>query len=78
MKVIFVTRGWPTKKDPMMGNYEAVQAKALAKRGVDVTVVNVEYKSLIHFYESGKIKKREEDKKFLKSDKPETTVLTCG
>lgn len=61
MKVIFVTRGWPTKKDPMMGNYEAVQAKALAKRGVDVTVVNIEYKSLIHFYESGKIKKREED-----------------
>lgn len=61
MKIIFVTRGWPTKEDPMMGNYESVQAKALAKRGVDVTVVNVMYKSLIHFFESKKIKKYEAD-----------------
>lgn len=61
MKVIFVTRGWPTKKDPMMGNYEAVQARALAKRGVDVTVVNLTNKSLAHFFENRKINKREED-----------------
>lgn len=35
---MLVTRGWPTKNNPMNGNYEAVQAKALAKKGVDVTV----------------------------------------
>ena len=61
MKVIFVTRGWPTKKDPMMGNYEAVQAKSLAKRGIDVTVINLTNKSLAHSFEKRKINKRKED-----------------
>ena len=46
MKVLFFTRGWPTAENPMSGNYEAVQAKALAKRGIDVTVLNIEWKSL--------------------------------
>ena len=41
MKVLFVTRGFPSEKDPMSGNYEAVQAKALAAKGLDVTVINV-------------------------------------
>lgn len=61
MKAIFVTRGWPTKKDPMMGNYESVQAKALAKRGVDITVISLHKKSLMHIFESRAIRKRDED-----------------
>jgi glycosyltransferase involved in cell wall biosynthesis len=61
MKVIFVTRGWPTIKDPMLGNYEAVQAKALAKRGIDVTVAFLQAKSLVHSFESRVVKKRDED-----------------
>lgn len=41
MRVLFVSRGYPTEKDPMFGNYEAVQARALTKRGIQVTVVVV-------------------------------------
>lgn len=52
MKVIFVTRGWPTTTDPMSGNFEAVQAKALAKRGIDVTVLYLRKKSFAHIFES--------------------------
>lgn len=51
MKVIFVTRGWPTTTDPMSGNFEAVQAKALAKRGIDVTVLYLRKKSFAHIFE---------------------------
>lgn len=39
MRVLFVSRGYPTEKNPMFGNYEAVQARALTKRGIQVTVV---------------------------------------
>ena len=51
MKVLFVTRGWPTKKDPMSGNYEAVQAKALVKKGVDVTVLIFRWQSILHLFD---------------------------
>lgn len=61
MRVLFVTRGWPTKKNPMSGNYEAVQARALAKRGIEVTVAYITKKSVSHIFESRKIKQREED-----------------
>lgn len=61
MKVLFVTRGWPTKADPMSGNYEAVQARALAKRGVEVTVAYLKKKSVSHIFESRKIMQREDD-----------------
>lgn len=61
MKVIFVTRGWPTADNPMMGIYEAVQARALAKRGIDVTVVSLKTKSLVHAFEDRKIQQSEED-----------------
>lgn len=61
MKILFVTRGWPTKENPMSGNYEAVQARALAKRGIEVTVAYITKKSVSHIFESRKIKQREED-----------------
>lgn len=61
MKVLFVTRGWPSKDNPMSGNYEAVQAKALAKHGVEVTVAYLKKKSVSHIFDSRKIRQREED-----------------
>ena len=61
MKVVFVTRGWPTKDNPMSGNYEAVQAKALARQGVDVTVVFLQRKSLGHLFDSRSIRRRDEN-----------------
>ena len=41
MKILFVTRGFPSEKDTMAGNYEAVQAKALAAKGLQVSVLSV-------------------------------------
>lgn len=61
MKVLFVTRGWPTPSNPMSGNYEAVQAKALAKRGIDVSVVYLKKKSLVHVFERRKITRIADD-----------------
>lgn len=61
MKVLFVTRGWPTKADPMSGNFESVQAKALAKRGVDVSVIYLRKKSFAHLFASKAISRKEYD-----------------
>jgi glycosyltransferase involved in cell wall biosynthesis len=61
MKVVFVTRGWPTKDNPMSGNYEAVQAMALAKSGIEVTVVTLYKKSLLHLFDSRTVKRQEEN-----------------
>ena len=61
MKILFVTRGWPSKANPMAGNYEAIQAKALAKRGVDVTVINMKTRSLLHIFKKEKVKAFDED-----------------
>lgn len=55
MKVLFVTRGFPTEKDPMNGNYEAVQAKALVKKGVDVSLLCIKSRSIIHLFDKPKI-----------------------
>ena len=61
MKVIFVTRGWPTEANPMSGNFEAVQARALAKRGQDVTVIYIQKKSIAHFFQSKDVRYKEID-----------------
>lgn len=61
MKVVFVTRGWPTSADPMSGNFESVQAKALAKRGLEVAVLYLRKKSLAHVFESKAIVCEKED-----------------
>ena len=50
MKVLFVTRGFPSDKDPMSGNYEAVQAKALAAKGCQISVLTICKKSLCCFF----------------------------
>lgn len=61
MKVVFVTRGYPSDKDPMSGNYEAVQAKALAKKGIDVSVLCINARSLIHLFEKTKIEQFDDE-----------------
>lgn len=62
MKVLFVTRGFPSDKDPMSGNYEAVQAKALAAKGCQVSVLTIYRKSLFcSFLNWGKISFRKVD-----------------
>lgn len=56
MRVLFVTRGYPTKDDLMNGNYESVQAKALVKKGVDVSLFCVgKVRSIIHLFDKTKI-----------------------
>lgn len=44
MKVLFITRGFPSENDPMAGNYEAVQAKAIAAKGCSVSVLTIQKK----------------------------------
>ena len=61
MKVVFVTRGWPTEANPMSGNFEAVQARALSKRGHDVTVIYNQKKSIAHFFQSKDVRYKEID-----------------
>lgn len=55
MKILFVTRGFPSDKDPMSGNYEAVQAKAIAAKGHEVVVVSVKFRNLLHIFQNWKI-----------------------
>ena len=42
----------------MDGNYEAVQAKALAAKGCQVSVVSIRLQSIIHLFNRGKIEHR--------------------
>ena len=51
MNVLFVTKGFPSAENPMSGNYEAVQAYALASMGHNVSVVYFRWKSLLHIFE---------------------------
>lgn len=55
MKILFVTRGFPSEKDPMAGNYEAVQAKAIAAKGHEVSVIAIDWRNLLHIFESKKV-----------------------
>ena len=48
MKVLFITRGFPSEENPMSGNYEAVQAKALAAKGCQVSVMTIKWKSFCY------------------------------
>lgn len=55
MKILFITRGFPSEKDPMAGNYEAVQAMAIAAKGHEVSVIAIEWDNLLHIFESKKV-----------------------
>ena len=58
MKILFVTRGFPSEDDIMSGNYEAVQAKALAAKGCQVSVISINLKSFLHLSNRGEISHR--------------------
>lgn len=58
MKVLFITRGFPSEKDIMSGNYEAVQAKALVAKGMDVSLINVFERPRQYFFKDSEITHR--------------------
>ena len=58
MKVLFVTRGFPSQKDPMIGNYESVQAKAIAAKGHEVSVICIKFNSILHIFQNWKLRHR--------------------
>jgi len=58
MRILFVTRGFPSKEDPMSGNYEAVQAKAIAAKGYDVSVIAIKWRNPLHIFECNKVNHR--------------------
>lgn len=58
MKVLFITRGYPSPEDPMAGNYEAVQARAIAAKGHEVSVIGIKWLSLRHVFTSTKVSHR--------------------
>ena len=74
MKVLFVTRGFPSEADPMSGNYESVQAKALAAKGCQVAVMSIKWKSIFFFYQRSGISHRLVDG----VDVYECTRLSCS
>lgn len=55
MKILFVTRGYPSENDPMSGNYEAVQARAIAAKGHEVSVIAIRWLNLLHLFGSKKV-----------------------
>ena len=61
MKVLFVTRGFPSEKEIMVGNYEAVQAKALAAKGLEVSVLAIRWKPTRYLFFNNRISHREVD-----------------
>jgi len=58
MKILFVTRGFPSDGDPMDGNYEAVQAKAIAAKGHEVSVIGIHYRNVTQIFKMGRVRHR--------------------
>lgn len=42
MNILIISRGYPSSKEPLWGNFEALQAKALAKLGHKVIVMSID------------------------------------
>lgn len=61
MKLLFVTRGFPSEDDIMSGNYEAVQAKALAAKGCQVSVICISLRRFRYILCGSRISHREVD-----------------
>lgn len=55
---MFIVRGFPSDKDSMDGNYEAVQAKAIAAKGHDVSVIAIKWRNPLHVFENHKVRHR--------------------
>ena len=58
MKILFVTRGYPSEDNVMAGNYEAVQAKALLACGCQVGVICLYFTSIFHFLKRSRVRHR--------------------
>lgn len=61
MKILFITRGFPSAEDPMDGNYEAVQAKAIAAKGHDVYVLSVKFRKLTLLFQNKNVRHHDVD-----------------
>jgi glycosyltransferase involved in cell wall biosynthesis len=63
MKIFFITRGFPSESNLMLGNYESVQARALAKMGHEVVNICAPsiYKSELHLFDKNRLSYREVD-----------------
>lgn len=58
MKILFLTRGFPSKDNPMNGNYEAVQAKAIAAKGHEVSVIAIKWNNPLHLFKFDRLSHR--------------------
>ncbi len=53
MKIYFIARGWPSKKEPQWGSFERDQALALSKLGHQVVVLSVDARFRKYFRKYG-------------------------
>lgn len=61
-KIIFFAKGFPSAENPMAGNYEAVQAKAMARLGNHVSYLLIkDWHSLLHIFDKRKVQRRVSD-----------------
>ncbi len=60
MNVLFITKGFPSDADPMTGNYEATQARAVARQGHKVTVIAMKWRSILFLFSKREIAYRKE------------------
>lgn len=61
MKVAIVSRGMPSSDHPLNGIFEFDQAKALAKRGVDVAFIVIDFRALSYKRKYGLLRYDKED-----------------
>lgn len=61
MNILFVTRGFPSESDPMAGNYEATQAKAVAAKGHHVSVLVIQWRSIPYLFSRKRLTHRVSD-----------------
>ena len=60
MKVAIISRGMPTRKDPLNGIFEFDQAKALAQKGIEVAFIVIDFRSFSYKRHFGLFKYRRE------------------
>lgn len=58
MKILFLTRGFPSKMNPMAGIYESVQAKAIAAKGHEVSVIAIKWYTPLHLFKFDRVSHR--------------------
>ena len=56
MKILFLTRGFPSEENPMSGNYEAAQARAIAAKGHEVSMIAIHWFNPLRFIKYRRIR----------------------